>query len=322
MKWKQGFFLLFIFIAVTACSSLEAVEIDGLSSDSAASEAPIATEDSFDSNQAANLAYSEADFDSELGGESAIAPEQQGESHPQKRLIIRTANLRLVVGDTDDALDAITEMVESNGGWVVSSDIYQYSDSKQGTITVRIPSTGFNSALDAMKGLAVEVTNESVSGQDVTEEFVDLSLRLENLEATADRVRSFLEDATKVEDALAVNQELSRLEGEIELLKGRREFLSQSAQFSTITIELTPDELNQPIEVAGWRPQGIAKEAIEALIDALQGTGSFLIWFTIYVLPIGLLYGVPIYFVGRWINRWRKRRRDARLAQTAVSEAE
>jgi hypothetical protein len=200
-------------------------------------------------------------------------------------------------------------MVESNGGWIVNSNVYQFNeDAKTGSITVRVPSSGFNSALEAMKALAVEVTNESISGQDVTDEFVDLSLQLENLEATADRVRAFLEEARNVEEALAVNQELSRLEGQIEMIKGRREYLSQSASFSTITVELTPDILSQPIEVAGWRPVGIAREAVEALIAAMQGTVSFLIWVAIYVLPVALLYGVPIFLVIRFIwRRWQRR---------------
>lgn len=266
-------------------------------------------EDSAASSEAGlqSMTYEEAEVELAVERDD-IAMQTQVDSLPQERLIIRTANLSLIVDDTDDALRAITEMVGTNGGWVVSSNIHQYSEEKQGTITVRVPSTGFSSAIEAMKQLAVEVTNESVSGQDVTEEFVDLSLRLENLEATADRVRSFLDDATKVEDALAVNRELSQLEGEIELLKGRREFLAQSAQFSTITIDLMPNALNQPLEVAGWQPQGIAKEALEALIDALQGTGSFLIWLAIYMLPVALIYGVPIFFIGRWIYRWRQSR--------------
>jgi hypothetical protein len=231
---------------------------------------------------------------------------------PQERLIIRTANLGLIVEDTEAAMAQITAMVEENGGWVVSSNVYQYrEDTMSGNITVRVPSSGFNSAMEAMKGLAVEVQSESTSGQDVTEEFVDLSSRLENLEATADRVRGFLDETQDVEEALAVNAELSRLEGEIEVIKGRMQFLSQSASFSTITVDLTPDYVAQPIEVGGWRPEGVAKDAVEALVDTLQGLANFLIWVGIYLLPVGLLVLLPLYFVGRAVRRrWRRRGGD------------
>jgi acyl-CoA synthetase (NDP forming) len=60
-----------------------------------------------------------------------------------------------------------------------------------------------------------------------------------------------LDEARNVEEALAVNQELSRLESDIEVIKGRMQYLSQSAAFSTLAIDVTPDELNQPLDVGG-----------------------------------------------------------------------
>ena len=240
--------------------------------------------------------------------QNSAAPEAQ----PQERLIIRTGNLSLVVTDTEETIAQITAMVEGNGGWIVSSSLYQsIGESKTGDITVRVPADGYNSAIEAIKGMALEVTDESTSGQDVTDEYVDLSSRLENLEATAARVRNFLDEAKNVEEALAVNVELSRLEGEIEVIKGRMQYLSQSASFSTISIHLTPDELSRPIEVAGWRPKGVAKDAIEALVDALQGIANFLIWFVIYALPLLLIIGVPIGLFVRFVRRWRRRRKAA-----------
>jgi hypothetical protein len=223
--------------------------------------------------------------------------------------------------DTETAVSQIAAMVEANGGWVVSSNLYKYSETaKTGDITVRIPADGYNSAFEAMKALALEVTNESSSGQDVTDEYVDLASRLGNLEATADRVRAFLDETKNVEEALAVNMELSRLEGEIEVIKGRMEYLSKSAAFSTITVHLTPDELSQPIELAGWQPKGVAKDALESLLGALQGLVSFLIWFVIYALPLLLIIGVPVWlfvrFVRRAIRRRRQRKVDAATSST------
>lgn len=236
----------------------------------------------------------------------------QASEAPQERLIIRTGDLSIVVTDTEEAIAQITAMVEANGGWVVSSSLYQYSETaKTGDITVRVPSAGYTSAMEAVKGMALEVTHESSSGQDVTDEYVDLSSRLANLEATAARVRNFLDESKNVEEALAVNQELSRLEGDIEVIKGRMQYLSQSASFSTISVHLTPDEASQPIEVAGWRPQGVAKDAVEALVDALQGIANFLIWFVIFILPVLLIIGVPIWLVIRFFRRRRQRRKAA-----------
>ncbi|GAB4264762.1 MAG: hypothetical protein Kow0080_04200 [Candidatus Promineifilaceae bacterium] len=273
---------------------------------------------------AMEMAAEEMAFDTESNAgfseRSDVAQSPASTDIPTERLIIRTGNLSIVVEDTEAAMKDITALVEANGGWVVSSNVIQYSDSiKRGEMTVRIPSTGFDSAMDTIKSMAVEVTRESTSGEDVTEEYVDLSSRLANLEATADRVRSFLDEAKNVEEALAVNQELSRLESDIEVIKGRMQYLSQSAAFSTITIDLTPDELAQPIEVGGWRPQGIAKDAVEMLIETLQFLASFLIWLVIYIAPVGLLVFGPLYLIGRAIVRRIRRRRAAKRATaTAV----
>lgn len=300
---NRKFLVLFLLLAVSLAAC-------GASSAEYAPEAPAASGGDFAYSQETaameDVAFGGSTVDTSAANQTSNVPAAQ----PQERLIIRTGNLSIVVTDTEPAMAQIAEMVEANGGWVVSSSLYQYSETaKIGDITVRVPSDGYNSAMEAIKGMALEVENESSSGQDVTDEYVDLSSRLANLEATADRVRTFLDESKNVEEALAVNQELSRLEGDIEVIKGRMQYLSQSASFSTISVHLTPDEASQPIEVAGWRPSGVAKDAVEALISALQGIANFLIWFVIFILPVLLIIGVPIWLVIRFFRRRRQRRK-------------
>ncbi|MEW5986028.1 MAG: DUF4349 domain-containing protein [Chloroflexota bacterium] len=232
----------------------------------------------------------------------------------QERLIIRTGDLRIVVEDTEGSLAAIGDLANQLEGWVVSTNVYQVGEAKEGSITIRVPSAQFDAAMSQIKAMALEVNGETTTGQDVTEEYVDLSARLANLEATAGRVRNFLDSAQDVEEALAVNAELSRLEGEIEAMKGRLQYLSQSAAFSSITVGVTPDILAQPIEIAGWRPEGVARDALEALVNALEGLASFLIWVAIFVLPLVLIIGLPVWFVGRRVLRRRRQRRQTAAA--------
>jgi len=236
----------------------------------------------------------------------------------QQRLIIRTARMSIVATDTEETLDAIAAMANNSGGWVVSSEVYQSGgDAKTGYIQIRIPSEGFQSVLDAIAGLATEVNSISTSGQDVTEEFVDLDARLGNLEATAARLRTFLEESQTVEEALAVNIELSRVEGEIEALKGRMQFLQQSAAFSSINVNITPDALAQPIQVAGWQPTGVAKEAVQALINMLQLLANAAIWLVVFALPVLLVIAIPFVLIIWLIRRLRNRERAAEAGETA-----
>lgn len=262
----------------------------------------MAEAEAFVQEESAGIAYR----DDESYNETAIAAKNAA----QGRIIIRTADMGIVVADTEAAMSTISQMVDENGGWVVSSNVFQYSDdAKTGNMGVRIPSDGFDSFLEAVSRLSVEVTRISTSGQDVTEEYVDLSARLANLEATADRVRSFLDEAKTVEEALEVNRELSRLEGEIEAMKGRLQYLEQSAAFSMISIDLTPDILSQPLEVGGWQPQGVARSALETLIATFQTLVEVAIWLVIYVLPLALIVAVPVWLIIRFFRRRRADRR-------------
>lgn len=294
--------LIVVALAVAACggraaeSVSEEMAVESYSGGSAPAAAPMA--------DMAVMAESESlEFDSSAANQVPAG---------QERLIIRTADMSIVATDTEAALAQIAAMADSSGGWVVSSNVYQSTETaKTGYIQIRVPAEGFQSVLDAIAGLAVEVTNLSTSGQDVTEEYVDLSARLGNLEATAARLRTFLDEARNVEEALAVNVELSRVEGEIESLKGRMQYLEQSSAFSSINVNVTPDELAQPIQVGGWEPGGVAKQAIEALVSMLQVLANAVIWFILFALPILLVIAIPFVLLIWIIRRLRRRERVA-----------
>lgn len=266
-----------------------------------------AEESSADRVGAAEAPMETADTDQSFYGKGEAA-----QIDVQEQLIIRTGELALVVEDTEQVLQAISALAEGQDGWVVRSNVYQRADDAlAGTITIRVPVERFQEAMSAIQEMALEVTQASQESQDVTEEYVDLRARLRNLEATAERVRGFLDDADDVEDALAVNQELSRLESEIEALTGRIQYLEQSAAFSTITAHLTPDELSQPIEVGGWRPTGIVREAVETLIRGLQILATVLIWLAIVFLPLALIVLLPLIAVVFFIRRRRQAQEEA-----------
>ena len=260
-------------------------------------------------------APAEAEAMEEVAGQDVFsAGDQAAQVDVQEQLIIRTGRLEIVVEETEETLDAIIDLANDSGGWVVSSSLFGADGAKSGQVTIRVPVDQFDAAMNQIEGMALRVERSSTTGEDVTEEYVDLSARLQNLEATAERVRGFLDEAQDVEEALAVNQELSRLESEIESLKGRLQYLEQSAAFSTIEVSLTPDELSQPLEVGGWRVGGVVRDAVEALISALQGVATIAIWLVIVFLPLVLIVVIPIALFVYLVRRWRRRRRQETAA--------
>lgn len=235
----------------------------------------------------------------------------------EARVIIYTGSIALVVRDTQESVDAITAMVDEAGGYVASSNLYEASEALRGTVTVRVPADRYQSVLDQLRSLALRVERETANSQDVTEEFTDLQARKTNLEFTEEALQQLLEERQRTgstSDILEVYRELTNIRGQIEQIEGRLRYLANQSALSTITIELTPDILYQPISVAGWQPQGVAREAFQTLIVALQGLINVLIWVAIFVLPLLLVFIIPLAVV-IWAGRrwWRRRSKTTRV---------
>jgi len=155
-----------------------------------------------------------------------------------ERMIVRNANATLAVEDVPAAIDQISAMADGFGGFVVSSRTWQEQESLVGSIAIRVPVEHFDNVMKALRELAVDVIAEITSSKDVTEEYVDLSARLQNLEATEAQLLSIMERAEEVEDVLAVQRELSRTRGEIEQIKARLQYLERTSATSLISVDL------------------------------------------------------------------------------------
>jgi len=230
-----------------------------------------------------------------------------------ERLIVRNASLSLVVPDTQAALDEINSLVDELEGYIVQSKVYQYQEGLQASVTFRIPADSLDQALTRVRDLASEVRSENVSGEDMTEEYVDLQSRLRHLQATEQRLLEFLEEAEDTEAALAVYDQLRQVQGEMEQVKGRMQYLEQSAAMATVSVEIVPDALAQPIQVGGWHPEGTLRNAIQSLIRVLQFLVNAAIVIVILIVPTVALIAAP--FVGLFLLiRAIVRRRRARKA--------
>jgi hypothetical protein len=160
------------------------------------------------------------------------------------RMIVRTGNMALVVEDVTVAIDLIAKLAENSQGYVVSSNSWREGDRLRGTIGIRVPAGDFGGVMAAIIKLAVEVTSQTTSSQDVTEEYVDLAAKLKNLEATEQQLLRIMEKAEKVEDILSVQRELSNTRSQIEQTKGRMQYLEKTAATSLIEVNLEQSKLD------------------------------------------------------------------------------
>lgn len=239
---------------------------------------------------------------------------QIADTYRDARMIIKNAELQLLVEDTDVALDRTTQVADDLGGYIISSRIWYQSyygeNYKYATLTLGIPAEAFETSMRRLRGLAVRVLDENASGQDVTDQFVDLQSQLDNLLATRERVRGFLDQATTVEEALRVNQQLSELERQIEEIQGRMNYLQDRSAFSTITVTISPElpEIEPAPQPDEWSLGQVFDDAFETLTEAYRALASLFIWLLVVVVPVVgpfalLLWGLWKLAFGRKANK-------------------
>jgi len=240
---------------------------------------------------------------------SAAATDQKAEQSSLEpgrpadhRKVVRTGRIELVVAGYDDARGKLEAMINAAGGYVDSTQV----DRRQGaisaaTLVVRIPSDAFASMLPKLAQLG-EITSETTSAADITDQFVDTEARLASARQLEKRM---LELATErngtIDQVLAGERELARVRGEIEGYQGHLRQWGDQVALSTLTIELT----TRGAEIAVAPPPTLGSRTSSAFhgsVDALSGFGSWLAVTGIALLP-WLIVLVPVGFLLRWLAR-------------------
>jgi hypothetical protein len=236
-------------------------------------------------------------------------------AQPQTRMIIRNANMSLVVRDAADALQKVTALVDAKGGYVADTKQWKEREQVRASASLRVPATQLMPLLAAIRGLAIRVESESINAQDVSQEYSDLGAQLRNLQATETELRELLktvrERTQKASEVMEIYNEITKVRGDIERIQGRIQYLSQMTSLSTITLELIPDVLAAPVVEPGWQPVATVKNASRSLINSLKGVVDVLIWVVLYILPMGLIFVVFALIVRTVWKRLRKVRSAA-----------
>ncbi|MBC8334979.1 MAG: DUF4349 domain-containing protein [Anaerolineales bacterium] len=247
------------------------------------------------------------------------------EAAQQERLVIKNANLSITVDDPEKTIKAITRLASSLGGHVVSSNTYQtYANNgvrvPEGEITIRVPSESLDDALERIKADVVEVNSENVSGEDVTDQYVDLQSRLKAKEAAEEKLLEIMDQAYSTEDVLSVYAQLQVIQSDIEVLTGQINYYERSAALSSISVSVIADEKSQPIEIGGWKLGETANAAVQDLIDYMQGFVQFIIRFIILILPVLLTFFLPLYLVFLGLRAIVRRNRKKKAAKETKNE--
>jgi hypothetical protein len=242
-----------------------------------------------------------------------------------QRIVIKNADLAIVVADVEGRMKNIQVMAQQMGGFVVSSNLGQtYTSTNikvpEAQIVIRVPAEKLEEAMTQIKKDAVEVQSENISGQDVTAEYVDLQSRLKNYEAAEAQLNDILKTATKTEDVVNIFNQLVYYREQIELVKGQMKYYEEAAALSAISVRIIAQETIQPVVIGTWQPKGVALKAVQNLINFLKGFTEFLINFVILILPVLIIIFGSLYLVFLAIRALFRKMRGNRVKKEQPRE--
>jgi hypothetical protein len=235
----------------------------------------------------ASSATPESDQSSALGGAAPAVPHANvpGQQPGDVSKIIRdgTMSIQVAKDGFSGGFAAVTRIAQNNGGFVLSSQI---RGQRTGTLTLRIPAKRFDDAMLALRNVGV-VQAQSITGKDVTAQFIDLRARLRNAIAQRTVLRDLMARATTIQETITVQNRLSNVELQVEQIQGQLNFIEDQVAEATVRVDLhekdaaqiQTDEVKNPSLGSAW------ERSIQGFLNVVSavviGLG--------YVLPLGVL---------------------------------
>ncbi len=255
-------------------------------------------------------------------------------------LVVQTVNLVLRVADVETALNRVYALSTESRGFVSALNVSKAEGGARATFTLKVPATKLDFVLNTLRGEAMQVRDQRSSGQDVSAEYVDLSLAARNIDASEAQYRDLMKRMDKTEDVIRIFDELKRLRGESEKLRGRMNQLIQLADLATLNITMVQEAALQPTATPtatataaatgtptptptatpGWSADKELTGAGGQFARRGEGLLSALIQFGIGTLPFLLLALVPILLLMPVLRVfWRRYLRRLAAAEAAVT---
>jgi hypothetical protein len=230
-------------------------------------------------------------------------------------MVLRTAQLTVQVTDMESALAQARQIATRGGGFVSASNtrVEKVNDQDRmiADLTLQVRSDAADATLSELRGLG-KVTTETSGSQDVTEEYVDLTSNLRNLQASESAILKLMDKATQIQDVLALQRELTNVRGQIERIQGRKTFLERRSDMATITLALRLPPPDGTRVAGGWDPIGVAARGWQASLAVLRGAAEALI-----VVVAFSWWLIPFIALGAYA--WLHRRRTAAPVASAAT---
>jgi hypothetical protein len=212
----------------------------------------------------------------------------------EKRELIKTGSLSLIVPDVDESQSLIKEKVDEWNGFVEEANVNNYDDEGQsGWMRLRVPSESFDTAFEALKEMSLKVESERVSVDDVTGQIVDTKARLLSLRAQEKQYLEILTRAKTIEETLQATEYLNRVRDDIEWTDRSLQQVTEEVALSTISVNLI-DEGDVKVLGVYWTPwlnvKKATRSALENITESVDVLVGFLLNVPLLLVWLGILY--------------------------------
>ena len=245
--------------------------------------------------------YYEAATPALAPGKEILVQRTGGDSVDQEKMVIYNAYISLETEDIGDTLAKIRILAENYGGYVASSSRSARGQQDRAEMTIRIPKDSFQLIVLEI-GSYGELLDERTTSEDITEQYIDLKARLNNLQKQETRLYEIMEMAITVEDILEVEKELTRIRSEIERLQGQLNYLERNVEMSLISVSLI--EPLPPFTPPGMDWSQTVETALIGLFAVVRG----LIILTVSLLPL-IVIGATVYYVFKRLEQKKKKKK-------------
>jgi len=249
----------------------------------------------------------------------AASPKRQGDQPPEvpldssgaaqafMRKVIQNAEMTIESDNPNEGQRKIGVIAEKHGGFVVISESKHNEAASQNVastevnVVVRVPAQQFQATLDEIRAVGGRILHDKSSGQDVTEEYIDLEARIRTKRALEAQFLEIMKQTRNISDAMSVQAQLADVRTEIERLEGRRRFLENQSALSTINVTL-----HTPTPVVAAATRGFLYDLKSALGDGADiGAGIFLgvIRFLTVIIPVAIFILLPTWMVFKFARK-------------------
>ncbi len=247
-------------------------------------------------------------FSSVVDSTPAVDASKPPRPETPTNMIIRTATASVEVDSLQPAIGQVRLLAARLGGYVASSGIETGKNQlRQAEIELKIPAARFDEALSGLTPIG-KLESVNVDAEDVGEEFVDVSARMDNARRLERRLIDLLATRTgKLKDVLDVERELARVREEIDRYEGRIRYLKAHTAMSTLRVSV-----HEPLPVVGTAGKSVMGEAVT------QAWRNFVVLVALTVQGLGVILPVGLVAGGAWFVMRRRRTLTAPIGGNGV----